>query len=133
MNSTLKSLLFWMVLVVVGVLIWNVSTKFQTPQHQANFSQFMQSVDANQVQRVIISGQDIVFFTKSSERFTTYAPSQFDGLVNKLIERGIDVSAKEPTASPWASLLYSWAPVLLMVGFWIFFMRKMQSGGNKAL
>src|SRR5258708_8576489 len=43
------------------------------------------------------------------------------------------VEAKEPAASPWASLLYSWAPVLLMVGFWIFFMRQMQSGGNKAL
>ena len=31
-NSTLKSLLFWMVLVVVGVLIWNFSTKFQRPR-----------------------------------------------------------------------------------------------------
>ena len=29
LNSTLKSLLFWMVLVVVGVLIWNFSTNFQ--------------------------------------------------------------------------------------------------------
>ena len=29
LNSTLKSLLFWMVLVVVGVLIWNFSTTFQ--------------------------------------------------------------------------------------------------------
>ena len=27
MNSTLKSLLFWMVLIVVGVAIWNFSTK----------------------------------------------------------------------------------------------------------
>ena len=29
MNSTLKSLLFWMVLIVVGVLIWQFSTQFQ--------------------------------------------------------------------------------------------------------
>ena len=43
------------------------------------------------------------------------------------------MTAKEPTASPWASLLYSWAPILLLIGFWIFFMRQMQSGGNKAL
>ena len=43
------------------------------------------------------------------------------------------ITASEPAASPWASLLYSWAPVLLMIGFWIFFMRQMQSGGNKAL
>ena len=43
------------------------------------------------------------------------------------------VDAKEPTASPWAALLLSWAPILLLIGFWIFFMRQMQSGGNKAL
>ena len=43
------------------------------------------------------------------------------------------VTAKEPTQSPWAQLLYSWAPILLLIGFWIFFMRQMQSGGNKAL
>ena len=43
------------------------------------------------------------------------------------------VNAKEPTASPWAALLLSWAPILLVIGFWIFFMRQVQSGGNKAL
>jgi Putative translation initiation inhibitor, yjgF family len=29
MSSTLKSVLFWMVLIVVGVAIWNVSSRFQ--------------------------------------------------------------------------------------------------------
>ncbi|MGE0042511.1 MAG: ATP-dependent zinc metalloprotease FtsH, partial [Vicinamibacterales bacterium] len=52
---------------------------------------------------------------------------------NRLIERNVIVQAKEPAASPWAALLYSWAPILLMIGFWIFFMRQVQSGGNKAL
>ncbi|MDP3697349.1 MAG: ATP-dependent zinc metalloprotease FtsH [Candidatus Taylorbacteria bacterium] len=35
--------------------------------------------------------------------------------------------------SPWTGLLYSFGPILLMVGFWIFFMRRMQSGANGAL
>ena len=30
-------------------------------------------------------------------------------------------------------MLFTWAPVLLIVGLWIFFMRQMQTGGNKAL
>ena len=29
--------------------------------------------------------------------------------------------------------LLSWAPVLLLIGLWVFFMRQMQSGGSKAL
>ena len=122
-----------MVLVVVGVIIWNFSTKFQQHDRQVTFSDFMSWADAGSLARVEITGQEIAGVTKANETFHTYAPSQYDGLVNKLIERGVQVRAKEPTASPWASLLYSWAPVLLMVGFWIFFMRQMQSGGNKAL
>jgi cell division protease FtsH len=132
-NSTLKSLVFWVVLVVVGVIIWNFSTKFQQQPRTVNFSEFMSTVDAGGVARVVITGQDINGVKKDGENFHSYAPSQYDGLVNKLIERGVAVQAKEPTASPWASLLYSWAPVLLMIGFWVFFMRQMQSGGNKAL
>ncbi|PYR13592.1 MAG: cell division protein FtsH [Acidobacteria bacterium] len=133
MNSTLKSLLFWVVLVVIGVLIWNFSTKFQHADRLVKFSEFLQWADSGSVASVTVTGQDITGFTKVGERFHTYAPSQYEGLVNKLIDRGVQVDSKEPTASPWASLLYSWAPVLLMIGFWIFFMRQMQSGGNKAL
>ena len=133
MNSTLKSLLFWMVLVVIGVLIWNFSTRLQHPERQMTFSEFMTQVNGGAIQRVIITGQDISGDSKVAGKFHTYAPAQYDGLVNRLLEKDVQVDSKEPTASPWASLLYSWAPVLLMIGFWIFFMRQMQSGGNKAL
>ena len=133
MNSTLKSLVFWMVLVVVAVGVWNFSTKFQTPSKPVPFSNFMTDVEAGKVETAVITGQDISGTYRDKETFHTYAPSQYEGLVNQLIAKGILVTAKEPTQSPWAQLLYSWAPILLLIGFWIFFMRQMQSGGNKAL
>jgi len=132
-SSTLKSLVFWIALAVIGVLIWNVSTKFQQNDHQVSFSEFMSWVDAGSVQRVLITGQEISGNTKEGEAFHTYAPEQYDGLANKLYDRGIVIQSKERTASPWATLLYSWGPMLLIIGFWVFFMRQMQSGGNKAL
>src|SRR4051795_308525 len=122
-----------MALVVLGVLIWNFSTKFQTHEKSVTFSEFMQQADSGNVARVTITGQEINGFTKSNDHFQTYAPAQYDGLVNKLIEKGVQVTAKEPTVSPWATILYSWGPFLLIIGFWVFFMRQMQSGGNKAL
>ena len=94
----------------------------------------MADVEAGKVDKVTITGQEVTgIYRSDKETFRTYAPAQYDGLANKLIERGVLVNAKEPTQSPWASLLYSWAPILLLIGFWIFFMRQMQSGGNKAL
>src|SRR3982751_575326 len=122
-----------MALVVLGVLIWNFSTHFQQHERQATFTEFMKWVDQGSVARVVITGQDISGTTKSNEHFQAYVPTQYDGLVNKLIEKGVQVTAKEPTVSPWATILYSWGPFLLIIGFWVFFMRQMQSGGNKAL
>ena len=133
MSSTIKSLLFWIALAVIGVLIWNVSSKFQQADHQVNFTQFMSWVDTGTVQKVLITGQDISGTTKEGEAFHTYAPEQYEGLANKLYDKGIEIQSKERTASPWATLLYSWGPMLLIIGFWVFFMRQMQSGGNKAL
>jgi cell division protease FtsH len=122
-----------MALVVIGVLVWNFSTKFQTSHKPLTFTEFMASVDAGQIDRVTITGNEITGVDKGGENFRTYAPPQYEGLANRLLERNVIVSAREPATSPWAALLYSWAPILLMIGFWIFFMRQMQSGGNKAL
>ena len=133
MNSSLKSLVFWMALVIIGVIVWNFSTQLQTSLQPLSFSEFMASVDGGQIERVTITGNEITGVNTANESFRTYAPPQYEGLANRLIERGVVVSAREATTSPWATLLYSWAPILLMIGFWIFFMRQMQSGGNKAL
>jgi cell division protease FtsH len=133
LNSTLKSLVFWMVLVVVGVIVWNVSTRFQPSFKTQSFSEFMVAVESGSVARVTITGNEITGVTKGNEPFRTYAPAQYEGLANRLQDRGVVITAKPETTSPWAALLYSWAPILLMIGFWIFFMRQMQSGGNKAL
>ena len=133
MNSTLRSLLFWLVLMIVAVLVWNFSTTFQARDRSVTFSEFMAWVDSGQVGQVTIAGNEITGTTKANETFRTYAPSQYDGLANKLVERSVVITARDAAASPWASILYSWAPALLMIGFWIFFMRQMQSGGNKAL
>ncbi len=135
MSSTLKSLLFWMVLVVVAVLIWNFSTGLQGSEQVISFSDFLTKVRNGEVEEVTITGPEIVGSLKIGvdSKFRTYAPSQFEGLGNELDQRAVRIAAKPQTTSPWANLLYSWAPILLMIGFWIFIMRQMQSGGNKAL
>ena len=122
-----------MALVVAVVLIWNFSTQFQTGDNAVSFSEFIRMVDAGQVENVTLAGNEVTGSTTSGGSFRTFAPPQYEGLVNKLVERDVAVSAKEATGSPWATLLYTWAPILLILGFWIFFMRQVQNGGNKAL
>ncbi|MBA3297738.1 MAG: ATP-dependent metallopeptidase FtsH/Yme1/Tma family protein, partial [Acidobacteria bacterium] len=109
MNSTLKSLLFWMVLVVVGVLIWQFSTQLQSKDSEMSFSQFLQHVQNKEVASVVITGNDITGVllgsagTGNSQKFHTYAPTQYTGLANELRQNGVaEIKAKPETTSPWA-------------------------------
>ena len=133
MSVNLRSLVFWMVLIVVVVLVWNFSTQFQAGDSSVTFSEFIRRVEAGQIESVTLIGSEITGTSDSGDRFRTYAPPQYEGLVNKLVERNVAVTAKEAANSPWATLLYTWAPILLIIAFWVFFMRQVQSGGNKAL
>src|SRR5688572_16683522 len=124
-----------MVLVVIGVLVWNLSSQFQKPAAALTFSDFMNKVDQKEVAAVTITGLEVTgqFKNDDGKGFRVTVPEQYEGLANKLIDNQVVVTAKQASTSPWTALLYNWAPILLMIGFWIFIMRQMQSGGNKAL
>src|SRR5262249_61899434 len=100
-----------MVLIVMGILIWQFSTTFQRNETQMEFSKFLQHLDKGEVQSVVITGNEITGrLTTSttgdgSPAFRTYVPSQYQGLGNKLADRNIQITAKPETTSPWATLL----------------------------
>ena len=130
MNSTtLRRYIPWVMLVVGVVLIWNVST-FQRADNAMPFSEFLRHVDAGEVESVELAGNEVSGTLTGGTRFRNYVPPQYEGLVNQLVERDVAVTAREATSPWWATLLYSWAPILLIIGFFIFFMRRMQSGGG---
>ena len=122
-----------MALVVVVVLLWNVSTQFQAGDDSVTLSEFVRLVDAGQVESVVLTGNEITGTSRSGGRFRTYVPPQYEGLVHALVERDVAVTAREAASSPWATLLFSWAPILLIIGFLVFFIRQMQSGSNNLL
>jgi len=139
MNSTLKSLLIWMVLIVVGALIWQFQFSPARPDSELSFSDFRGRVGNKQVAEVTFTGNEITgtLVATGSEStgkaFRTYMPPSVDGLVDELVAGGVTVKARKETVGSWTTMLVGWLPLLLMVGFWIFIMRQMQSGGNKAL
>ncbi|HTM03118.1 MAG TPA: ATP-dependent zinc metalloprotease FtsH [Vicinamibacterales bacterium] len=140
MNSTLRSLVFWIVLILIAGLVWKFSVGgLNSSSKTESFSEFMAQVDASKLDNAVITafpngaGSDIEYVDKAGTHFHTVAPPQYDRLANELLQRGIKVTAKEPQGNPWTAFLIGWAPFLLVLGFWLFFMRQMQSGGNKAL
>ncbi|MEE9179914.1 MAG: ATP-dependent zinc metalloprotease FtsH [Vicinamibacteria bacterium] len=137
MNSTMKNLMFWMVAALLIMLFWSVSSRIQQKEKQLTFSNFMEYVDRGNVAEVTITGSSavsqIVGTLNNGNAFRTFAPPQYESLVDKLLAQGVEVSARDANGSSvWAHLI-NWTPIIIMIAFLVFFMRQMQGSGNRAL
>src|SRR3972149_3642479 len=84
---------------------------------------------------VIIGGVMILLYYLSQDgaQFNTYVVD-YPNLVTDLRTKNVKITVKPPDDTPWyIAFLFSWGPIILLVGVWIFFMRQTQMGGNKAL
>jgi cell division protease FtsH len=133
-----RNLGLWLLLLLFGLIFWSIVTKQQPRDAEISFTRFMQAVDADKVANVTIQGKHIRGQYKDDqgrpgESFKTFAPEDAT-LVSRLREKGVDIEAKPEDNEPWYVVaLVNWAPMLLLVGVWIFFMRQMQVGGGKAM
>ena len=136
MNNLGRNIALWVIVALFLVVLFNI---FQPATSSNNttevaYSSFLQDVSSGQVQSVTISGHDVTGTTKEGKGFETYTPED-PALVSKLIAAGVHVDAKPQgdNVNPLLKILISWAPMLLLIGVWIFFMRQMQSGGGRAM
>ncbi len=131
---SLRSLLFWLAAGIVIVILWSL---LQTPgaiKKTINFSDFLNHVESDKVNKVTIAGNEIKGEYNDGTSFKTISPSQYNDLVKSLREHRISIEVKDTSRSPWFSYFFTWFfPLILIIVFWIFFMRQMQAGGNKAL
>jgi cell division protease FtsH len=133
----MKNLMFWMVAALLIMLFWSVSSRIQQKEKQLTFSDFMEFVDRGSVAEVTITGSSagsqIVGTLKNGDPIRTFAPPQYETLVDKLLSHDVEVSARDANGSSvWAHLI-NWTPIIIMIAFLVFFMRQMQGSGNRAL
>ena len=134
MNSRVKNLLFWVVVGLFMILLFNLfSVQTHAPEEEVIFSEFMALLDKGEVTRVIIKTNHISAILKDGSRIRTYS-AEYPDMVKVLRERHVQIEAKPPDDSPWyITFLVTWGPLILFLGLWFFLMRQMQLGGNRAL
>lgn len=131
MNTKAKKLLFWMVLGLCMILLLNLWTM---PRHgleeQVIFSDFMAKLDKGDIGKIIIKGHHISGVLKDSSLLRTYS-ADYPDLVKVLREKGVQIEVKPPDESVWfTGFLVTWGPFVVLLGLWLFFMRRMQVGNG---
>ena len=133
MNPFYKNLALWLVITMMMIMLYNLFTQQNIAENNISYTEFLEMVDSERVDEVVIQGQELFVTDSNRNRFKVFAPQDTD-LIQTLRSKGVVISAKPPTESPWyMSVLVSWFPMIVLIAVWIFFMRQMQSGGGKAL
>ena len=133
MSPFFKNLALWLVIGLIMVLVFNIFNQSQPMQKELIFSDFMSKVERGEVSEVTIKGNDVTGRLTDNTAFRTYTPDDKD-MIGLLRKQGVKITARPAEGNPWyVQALFSWLPMLLFIGVWIFFMRQMQGGGAKAL
>ena len=133
MKTKTQTILFWTVVGLSLILLFNLwSQPTRELEDQVIFSDFIAKLDKGDFEKVIIQGHQISGVLKDNFRLRTYAPDYPD-LVNVLHTKNVQIEVKPPAEHPWyIQFLMTWGPVMLFLGLFVFFLRRMQVG-NQAL
>ena len=144
-NRPFRHVALWLVL-FMAVLLSFQHYYYGKPRHeQIVYTEFLKEVDGGNIRKVTFIEKEVEGElgretslaqgqgARTVRHFRTTIPSEDPGLVNRIIERnpGAVIDAKQPQAN-WLGILASGLPFLLLIVFWLFLMRQMQGGGNRA-
>ncbi|MCZ6768016.1 MAG: ATP-dependent zinc metalloprotease FtsH [Acidobacteria bacterium] len=146
MNTTAKNVFLWIVIIVAVVVLWNFLNTVRSGNiDELNYSEFTSLVKEDKLRSYPTSpvtltgnkveGKYLDSATDTERQFRVIIPKgSEETIANTLNEKDIIVRVNDDEQNSFVyMLLTSWFPIILFVGFWIFLMRQMQSGGNRAL
>ena len=103
MNSTVKTIIFWVVILVSAVLLWQVVKNANSGQkvQEINFSQFMADVDQGAVKDVTLTGMEVTGKKADGSQFHTTAPANYPEMIKKLQDKTVSITVKDVSNSSW--------------------------------
>ena len=131
MNNMLKNIGIW---VVIGLVVLTVVQQFDKSSRKSDdvpYSAFIEDLRGGKITEAVIEGRNVIYRTGEAKR-TTYVPGGYDkDLINDMLKNNVKFSGKaEEGPSLLSNVLFSFGPILLLIGAWVFMMRQMQGGGK---
>jgi len=149
----LKAMVFWVILVLVLLIAFQLFEMGKTPEYRISYSEFLNQVESGNIKEIVFKGLEVhgTFTTPTHipvptggeqaarrdikvEDFSLVVPVEDKDLPSRILEKNPNatVEGQIPGGSMWMKLLTGGLPLLLIVGLWLLIMRQMQVGGNRA-
>jgi hypothetical protein len=143
-NDGIRILLFWVILTMLAITLYNLFSGPKDRQMNIIYSQFREELNAGNISQVVFTGREVKGNFKSPKmeiksgvrldypKFKTFLPIEDPNLIAELEARGVKIKAESTEPSPIISFLSTWGFIIVLGVLWFFFMRQMQ-GGQKGV
>ena len=142
LSSTARQIIFWLLIVAGALLLYRLVNPGSKNSTAIDLGALSQKIDAGEIKQLTLNQNEAVALdTRGQELHIKLTSDQIKNTVyNKSQEKTADGKTKvekfeDDSGSSnyiWPMLI-TWAPLLFIIGIWVFMLRQMQSGGNKAL
>ena len=138
MKKQQKTLLLWVVVILVMAFVMKTIEQGARPARQINFSQFVAAVEKDNISEVTFQGENTIQgrFKEGYENgaFFELTGNTGDETFRLLREKGIIPNYKrEEKQGLLSTILINWFPMILLFVIFYFFLRQLQAGGGKAM
>ena len=133
MNNMFSKAAIWMVIALVLFAVFKQIESHQKSTEPVSYSQFKEEARQGKIAKVEIQGRTILVLARDGTKYSVAGPGTLGDIwmVDDLMKAGVQVNVKpEEEPSMVLNFLFSFGPVILLIGVWIFFMRQMQGGGK---
>lgn len=134
MSDLVKNILFWVIAAVILFVVIDAIQEKQLDDSKIAFSEFVERIEAKQVDNVLIDPNTGTVSGKDSGSSRSVnaeiPPGGYEKLNEILLENKVQYSGKKRETGGFGTFLLSFGPILLLIAVWIYFMRQMQGGGK---
>lgn len=140
LSSTARQIVFWLLIIAGAVLLYKLVNPRGTTYDSVDLTRVDQMIQARQLKQLTVKQTETVAIDNNNKEYRAALSNEHvkaDLLKNarQVVDgRPLVPKVEEESSSSYIwPMLITWAPLLFIIAIWIFMLRQMQSGGNKAL
>ena len=140
MSSTARQIIFWLLIVAGALLLYKLVNPNSKNSTNIDLTQLEQKINNGELKQLTVKQTETVATDRAGQNYVVQISNEHTKaeILKEAREpingkSRVDKVEDEPSSGYWWPALYYLLPFVLIFGFWIFMLRQMQSGGNKAL
>ncbi|HEU4870180.1 MAG TPA: ATP-dependent zinc metalloprotease FtsH, partial [Pyrinomonadaceae bacterium] len=140
LSSTARQIVFWLLIIAGALLLYKLVNPRGSSYQTVDLTRLDQLMQSGNIKELTVKQTESVAIDVNNQEYRVALSN--DAAKNDLLKSAREIvngkprvtKVQEESSSSYIwPMLITWAPLLFIIAIWIFMLRQMQSGGNKAL